>query len=49
MTLAQACEYLQVSERKLRTMVTEKRLPGHKFGRDWRFSRAELDKWLLTQ
>jgi excisionase family DNA binding protein len=43
LTTEQAAKYLKVSERTIRMMLTQGRLPGAKIGRAWRVRRADLD------
>ena len=44
--LNEAADLLRVSERTVRTKAKAGLLPGTKVGRDWRFSRAALLKYL---
>lgn len=46
LTLDQAAQYLNVSERKMRRLVAERRVPFHKIGRLLRFLVADLDDLL---
>jgi excisionase family DNA binding protein len=46
LTLEQAAELLQVDADTVRTLAREGTLPGRKVGRDWRFARAALLRWL---
>lgn len=46
LTIQEASEYLNISERTLYKMVKEKRIPCRKVGRQWRFHKEVLDKWL---
>lgn len=51
MTVDQVADYLQVSPRAIYRAVSRQkpadaRLPGQKVGKEWRFSRAAVDRWL---
>ena len=46
LTLAQAAEYLNVSERTVLRCRYERRLPFVKLGRSLRFKRADLDAFI---
>ncbi len=46
LTLAQAAEYLQVSERTILRMLKEGKIPGRQVGSQWRFDREQLRGWV---
>ena len=46
LTVADACEYLQVSETTLLKLAHSGVLPGRKVGAQWRFLRSELERYL---
>ena len=46
LTVAETCRYLNVSVRTLNRYIRERRLPGFKLGKEWRFARTDLDQWL---
>ena len=46
LTLAQAAEYLQVSERTILRMLKDGRIPGRQVGSQWRFDREQLREWV---
>jgi excisionase family DNA binding protein len=46
LTVEQAAELLQVDADTVRTLAREGTLPGRKVGREWRFARAALLRWL---
>jgi len=46
MTPREAAEYLTLNVRTIYRLAKEGKLPGHKVGRNWRFSKDALDKWL---
>lgn len=46
LTVAQAAEYLNVTERYVRRLVAERRVAYHKLGRLLRFQRADLARFL---
>ena len=43
------CKYLGISRDTLLTWIDQKGLPGHKFGRDWKFKTREVDEWVKVQ
>lgn len=44
--LEQAVEFLGVSEKTLIKLLREEHIPARKIGREWRFSREALMRWL---
>ena len=48
LNLEQAIELLGVSEKTLIKMLREEHVPARKIGREWRFSREALIKWIAA-
>ena len=48
LTLAEAAQYLNASERFARRLVDERRVRVHKVGRFVRIARADLDEYLAA-
>jgi excisionase family DNA binding protein len=48
MSVEEMASYLGVSKDTVYTWVSDKRMPGHKVGRFWKFKRAEVDSWVLA-
>ena len=46
LNLEQAVEFFGVSERTMIKLLREERIPARKIGREWRFSKSALLKWL---
>lgn len=46
MNLAQLASYLQMSQASVYHLVADGKIPGIKVGKQWRFSKALIDKWL---
>jgi len=46
LTLAEAAEYLRVSESEVVELTTKHELPGRKIGDQWRFHKQALVNWL---
>ena len=46
MNLEQAADFLNVSEKTLIKLLREEHVPARKIGREWRFSREALIRWL---
>jgi excisionase family DNA binding protein len=49
LTLKQAAEYLQISERTVLRYIQAEGFPVHKMTRELRFFRDELDRWLRAR
>lgn len=48
MTISDLAKYLQVSKSSLYKLAQSGKVPGHKVGKHWRFSRAVIDGWLAN-
>jgi len=48
-TPREAAEYLNLNVRTIYRLAKNGKLPGHKVGRSWRFSKDALDKWLSVR
>ncbi len=46
MTLAEAAAFLRVAAGDLEAMAKRLEVPGRRIGREWRFSRVALERWL---
>lgn len=46
LNLEQAIDFFGVSERTMIKLLREERIPARKIGREWRFSKSALLKWL---
>ena len=46
MTLNEVAEYLRIPRSTAYKLVQEGRIPGQKVGRQWRFRRDTIDRWL---
>lgn len=49
MSIFEAAEYLGISAFSLRKLARERRIPGGKIGRQWRFRKEDLDAFLKSQ
>ncbi len=49
MDLGQLASYLRMSRASVYHLLSAGRIPGTKVGRQWRFSRASIDRWLQGQ
>jgi excisionase family DNA binding protein len=49
LTLAEVAAYLKVTERTIYRLAGAKKIPAFKVGGVWRFSRADIDKWIQQQ
>ncbi len=45
----EAAEYLNLNVRTIYHLAKDGKLPGHKVGRSWRFSKDVLNKWLSVR
>lgn len=48
LSVTEIAKYLGVSEDTIYRWKNEKRIPGHKIGRMWKFKRAEVDAWVTS-
>src|SRR5437868_98734 len=46
LTLAETAAYLRVPAKEVLRMVVSEKLPGRKFGAEWRFFKRALQNWL---
>lgn len=46
LTLEQAASYLQLCSKTVVKLATDKKLPARRLGREWRFSRAALLRFI---
>jgi len=46
LTLEQIAEYLQMSASSIYKMAQSGKIPAYKIGRQWRFKKEEIDKWV---
>jgi excisionase family DNA binding protein len=46
MTIQELADYLKVSKSTLYKLCGERRVPGQKVGKHWRFNRNAIDQWL---
>ena len=49
LTILEVANYLKVAERTVYRLAAAKKIPAFKVGGAWRFSRAEIDKWIKSQ
>jgi excisionase family DNA binding protein len=49
LTAKETCEYLKIAPRTLYRHIREHQIPALKLGREWRFIKSELDKWLMNK
>lgn len=49
MTLDELASYLKVPKSTLYKLAQESRIPGQKIGKQWRFGKAAIDRWLDTE
>ena len=49
LTLKEVAEYLKVNERTIYRMVADRKLPGFKVGRSWRFKLTEIEAWIKAK
>ena len=48
MTVVEVSEYLQIQRATLYRWLKVGRVPGHKVGHTWRFSKDEIDAWVRS-
>ena len=49
LTLEQIAKYLQMSASSIYKMAQAGKIPAYKVGRQWRFKKEEIDKWIENQ
>lgn len=49
LTIKQVAEFLKVTERTIYRLAAAKKIPAFKVGGTWRFSRADIDRWIRQQ
>ena len=47
MTLEEVAAYLKVKPQTIYSWAQEKKIPGAKLGKEWRFKKALIDEWYL--
>lgn len=47
MTIRDVANYLRMAESTVYKLANDGQLPGRKVGGGWRFSKKELERWLL--
>lgn len=46
MTIEELSSYLKIPKSTLYKLVQEGRLPGQKIGKQWRFGKSSIDRWI---
>jgi excisionase family DNA binding protein len=49
LTVADICEYMDVSTFVVTSMLRSGEMPAVKFGREWRVARLDFETWLNSQ
>lgn len=49
MTLDELASYLKIPKSTLYKLVQEGRVPGQKLGKQWRFGKPAIDRWLDSE
>ncbi len=49
LTVADICEYMDVSTFVVTSMLRSGEVPAVKFGREWRVARGDFEQWLNDQ
>lgn len=49
LTIKQVAEYLKVTDRTIYKLAAAKKIPAFKVGGTWRFSRADINRWIAQQ
>lgn len=48
LSVDEIADYLGVSKDTVYTWLRQKRMPGHKIGRFWKFKKEEVDAWVRS-
>jgi excisionase family DNA binding protein len=46
MTIEELAEYLKIPKSTLYKQAQDRKIPGQKIGKQWRFSKAAIDRWM---
>ena len=49
MTIDEVASYMQVSRFTVYRLAKERTIPASKVGRQWRFQREEIERWMRDQ
>jgi excisionase family DNA binding protein len=49
MNIAQVAEYFQTHPSTIYRLLKRRKIPAFRLGSDWRFRRADLEKWVAAQ
>lgn len=49
LTIREVADFLKVTERTIYRLAAAKKIPAFKVGGTWRFSRADIDRWIRRQ
>lgn len=49
LTIGEVAHYLKVTERTIYRLAGAKQIPAFKVGGSWRFSKADIDRWIREQ
>lgn len=49
LTLKEVAEYLNVSENTVRRWSKMRQIPAIKIGRQWRYRKTDIDRWVREQ
>jgi len=46
LTAADTCRFLKIAPRTLYRYIQDRSMPAFKLGKEWRFVRSDLERWL---
>jgi len=49
LTLKEVAKYLKLAEKTAYRLAAEGKLPGFKVGGSWRFTRTDIESWIVAQ
>lgn len=49
LTIPEIAKYLKVTEKTIYKLAGAKKIPAFKVGGSWRFSKADIDRWITQQ
>ena len=49
LTIVEVADYLKVTERTIYRLAGAQKIPSFKVGGRWRFSKADIDRWIREQ
>jgi excisionase family DNA binding protein len=49
LTIRELCQYLKLTKPTVYYLLKKRRIPGAKVGRQWRFNKDSIDRWMAEK